>query len=454
MGRLHSARVFLLVTASGRTACLAASSEQLFIMRTSLRDRTICATWIFFLGGAVFTSPLTAQQSATETTALAEPLDGREGRMLALPNFRPKSMLRVEEHPIAKAKFPVVDVHTHFRIRLHHSPRALDDYVKLMDRNNIAVCVSLDGHLGDDLADHKRYLWTKHRDRFVIFANIDWRGAGQADDAATWDMHRPDFPRRTAQALAQAKEQGVSGVKIFKQFGLGYKNPDGSLVAIDDPRWDPIWQACGELGLPVLIHTADPAAFFLPIDETNERWEELHRRPEWSFHGDEFPSHEELLAALLRVVERHPQTTFIAAHMASSATDLATAGAWLDQYPNLYLDFASRIGELGRQPYTTRKFFLRYADRIVFATDGPWPEQRVRLYWRFLETLDEYFPYSEKEFPPQGFWNIYGVGLPDDVLKKIYQENAARIIPGVAERLAAWKRKNAELTGEEGGGEE
>jgi predicted TIM-barrel fold metal-dependent hydrolase len=201
------------------------------------------------------------------------------------------------------------------------------------------------------------------------------------------------------------------------------------------------------LGLPVLIHTADPAAFFLPIDETNERWEELHRRPEWSFHGPQFPSREALLAALLRVVARHPQTTFIAAHMANSAADLKAAGQWLDQHPNLYLDIASRISELGRQPYTARKFFLRYADRILFATDGPWPEERIVLYWRFLETWDEYFPYSEKEFPPQGFWNIYGLGLPDDVLKKVYQENAARLIPGVKERVEKYEGGSTKYKG-------
>jgi predicted TIM-barrel fold metal-dependent hydrolase len=374
------------------------------------------------------------------------PLDGREGRMLALPNFRPRSMLQVASHPVTQAKFPVVDVHTHFRVRLHHSPEALDDFVRLMDRRNIAVCASLDGQLGDALEEHQQYLWTKHRDRFVFFANLDWRGGGAVDDPATWDMHRPDFARRMATQLAQAKEQGASGLKIFKQFGLELKNPDGSLTAIDDVRWDPIWQACGELGLPVLVHTADPAAFFLPIDETNERWEELHRRPEWSFYGPQFPRREDLLAALLRVVERHPQTVFIAAHVGNYAEDLSPVREWLARYPNLYVDISSRISELGRQPYTARKFFLDYADRILFATDGPWPDERIGLYWRFLETFDENFPYSEKEFPPQGFWNIYGVGLPDDVLKKVYQENAARLIPGVKERLkkfAAARSNNA-----------
>jgi predicted TIM-barrel fold metal-dependent hydrolase len=384
--------------------------------------------------------PLAAQQRGaaagkTEPLNDSPPLDGRDGRDLSLSRFRPQPRLRVEQHLLTRAKFPVVDAHTHFRYRLHHSPEQLDAFVAVMDRNNIAVCVSLDGGLGDALDEHIKYLWTKYRDRFVIYSNIDWMGSGKPDDPATWDCHREDFGRRMAIELAAAKEKGVSGLKLFKQFGLEYKNPDGSLIMIDDPRWNSIWQACGELGLPVIIHTADPSAFFLPIDETNERWEELHRHPEWSFYGPQFPSRESLHAARNRVIARHPKTTFIAAHMGNDAEDLATVAQWLDTYPNMVVEFASRISELGRQPYTARKFFLKYSDRILFGTDGPWPETRVRLYWRFLETYDENFPYSEKDFPPQGLWNIYGLGLPDAVLRKVYHENAARIIPGVKERF-------------------
>ena len=367
-----------------------------------------------------------------------EVLDGRDGRELLLRLFRPRPMLKVEEHLLQQAALPVVDVHTHFRYRLHHSQEQLAGFVKVMDRNNIAICCSLDGKLGNELDEHIDYLWTDYRDRFVIFANIDWRGNGKPDDPPTWDCQREDFARRTVLALEDARRKGVSGLKIFKQFGLGYRNADGSLLKIDDPRWDPIWQACGELGLPILIHTADPAAFFLPIDETNERWEELSRHPDWSFPADRFPSRDELLEARNRVIGRHPKTTFIGAHMANNPEDLATVGKWLREYPNLHVEFASRIGELGRQPYTARKFFLEHQDRILFGTDGPWPETRLRLYWRFLETFDENFPYSEKEFPPQGFWNIYGIGLPDEVLGKIYSENAVRIVPGVRERLEAW----------------
>jgi predicted TIM-barrel fold metal-dependent hydrolase len=341
----------------------------------------------------------------------------------------------VPENLLTRAKFPCVDVHLHPGIRLRHSSEMLDDYVRVMDEQNIAVCVSLDGGLGDELDEHMRYLWTKHRERFVIFANIDWRGSGREDDPGSWDMHRPDFARRTAMALEAAKAKGISGLKLFKQFGLGHRNPDGSLVKIDDSRWDEIWQACGRLELVVLMHTADPSAFFQPIDETNERWEELHRHPEWSFHEPQWPSRDELLRARNRVIAKHRGTTFIAAHMANDAEDLAQAAAWLDEHPNLVVEIAARIAELGRQPYTAREFFIQYADRILFGTDGPRDPRRIHLHWRLLETYDEYFPYAENDFPPQGFWRIYGLGLPEDVLRKVYHENAARLIPGVRERL-------------------
>jgi predicted TIM-barrel fold metal-dependent hydrolase len=177
------------------------------------------------------------------------------------------------------------------------------------------------------------------------------------------------------------------------------------------------------------MHTADPIAFFEPADARNERLEELLRRPDWSFSGPGNPTHAELLAARNRVISRYPNTLFIGAHVAQLPEDLATVGKWLDEYPNFVVEIASRIGELGRQPYSARKFMIRYQDRILFGTDGPWPEQRLTYYWRFLETFDEYFPYSEKTPQPQGLWYIYGLGLPDEVLQKIYFGNALRCIP-------------------------
>lgn len=361
------------------------------------------------------------------------------GTELPLSDFRPESQLRVPKTNVQQARFWAVDVHTHFLFRQRHNRQALADFVELMDRNRIAICCSMDGKLGPDLQQHRQFLWAEHEDRFLIFAHLDWQGDGKADAPANWACNRPGFALRTAERLRQAHAEGVAGLKIFKGLGLEYRDADGRLLRVDDPRWDPIWKTCGELGIPVLMHTADPAAFFLPIDATNERWEELSRRPEWSFYNhaqdDDYPDRDALLAARNRVVARHPKTNFIGAHLAESGEDLQRLGQWLDRYPNLYVDFASRINELGRQPYTSRDFLIDHADRVLFGTDGPWPEIRIRYYWRFLETRDQYFPYSEKDFPPQGFWQIYGVYLPDDVLSKIYFENAARIIPGVASRL-------------------
>lgn len=362
-------------------------------------------------------------------------------------------MLKVAEHDVSRAKFPVIDMHTHPQVRLEKpvdvsqgeskgesrravvSSDAVDAFVRLMDEQNIAVCVSLDGGLGTKLEDHQRLLWTKHRDRFAILANIDFKGRGQQDQPATWDCNQPGFVERTVEQLRAAQASGISGLKFFKEFGLGVRNADGSLATIDDPKWDPIWEACGRLKLVVLIHTADPLAFFEPIDATNERWEELRRHPDWSFHGPQWPKHADLLAALLRVVKKHRQTTFIAAHVANLPEDLSTVGRWLDENPNLHVEIAARIAELGRQPFTAREFLVKYADRVMFGTDGPRTADRLKLHWRFFQTRDEYFPYAENEFPPQGFWRIYGVDLPDDVLRKVYYQNAVRLIPGVEERL-------------------
>lgn len=305
-----------------------------------------------------------------------------------------------------------------------------------MDRNHVAVCCSLDGRIGSELDEHMRFLWKEHRDRFVIFMNIDWRGRGDPEDPKTWACHEYGFAKRMAKKLEEGVNKGASGLKIFKQFGLGYRNPDGSLIKIDDPRFDPIWAACGQLGIPVIIHTADPAAFFEPIDETNERWEELSRHPDWSFHGEGFPSRSELHEARNRVIARHPKTQFIGAHVANQAEDLEQVSQWLDRYPNLWIETASRIAELGRQPYTARDFLLKYSDRILFGTDGPWPELRLQINWRFFETRDQSFAYSEKQPPPQGLWKIHALHLPDEVLQKLYFKNASILIPGVKDRLA------------------
>lgn len=354
---------------------------------------------------------------------------------ITISDFKPEPRLKVASTEMTCGKFPVVDVHSHLWIRLKHDVESLEQFVAIMDRNNIALSVSLDGTLGQQLDDHMDYLWQKYKNRFLIFTNIDWKGTGKQDDPTTWACNQPGFAKKIAFDLADAKNRGVSGLKVFKSFGLENRNADGSFTEIDDPRFDPIWAACGQLGLPVIMHTADPSAFFEPIDVNNERYEELSRRPEWHFPSDKFPRREELHAARDRLFARHPKTTFIAAHFGNDAEDLNETSNLLVRHPNVVIEFASRISELGRQPYTAREFFLKHSDRILFGTDGPWPEARYHAYWRFLESRDEYFAYSEKPVPPQGLWRIYGIQLPDEVLEQIYFRNAIRIIPGVKERL-------------------
>jgi predicted TIM-barrel fold metal-dependent hydrolase len=378
--------------------------------------------WVFSLGFCI-------AQDAPVDTATSGAVD------IPLSKFAPRSKLRTPVTDIRQAAFPVIDVHTHFKIRIHEDPEALDNFVQVMDRNQIAICVSLDGTLGEALDRHLKFLWGKYESRFAVFANIDWQGRGKADSPETWACNQPDFVRNVCEQLGDAKKKGISGLKIFKQLGLGYKNPDKSFIAIDDVRFDPIWHTCGELGIPVIMHTGDPSAFFDPIDEHNERLEELSRHPDWAFPPDRFPSRDSLLAARNNVIARHRQTTFVAAHLGNDAEDLEQTSRWLEEHPNLYVEIASRISELGRQPYSAHAFLEKYADRVLFGTDGPWAEERLRLYWRFLETRDQNFPYSEKAIPPQGLWRIHGVGLSRDALKNIYFANAVRIIPGLAEKL-------------------
>ena len=208
--------------------------------------------------------------------------------------------------------------------------------------------------------------------------------------------------------------------------GLYQKDKSGKYVPVDDPRFDPLWAKCGELGIPVMIHISDPKAFFTPVDRFNERYDEIGEHPDWAFNGPEFYTKEELLEQRNRVFARHPKTIFIGAHMGTLPEDLSRVGMWLDMYPNFYVDIDARISELGRQPYTARKFMLRYQDRVMFGIDSPPDAELYRIYYRFLETDDEYFDYSGGRFN-QGRWKIYGLNLPDEVLEKIYNKNALKI---------------------------
>ena len=397
-----------------------------FISFTPLSCNALTLVVLILVGFQALMLP--AQDSSSRSTEPASPTDSVTTENLLLSDFSPRSTLEVAKTDLPHAKFPVIDVHNHFFFRYRGQRERLDEYVRVMDQNNIAISVSLDAVLGNE-TDHLKYLGDEYRDRLVPFAHIDFIGDGKKDNPKTWASSQPGFVRTCVEQLKVAKENGILGIKFFKAFGLTNKNADGSLMKIDDTRWDPIWETCGTLKLPIIIHVADPVAFFQPIDANNERLEELGRHPDWSFHGDRFPSREELLAARNRVIKRHSKTTFIGAHVANNGEDLASVGKWLDEYPNLVIEFASRINELGRQPYSARDFFIKYQDRVLFGTDGPWEDARLKLYWRFLETRDEYFPYSDKQPPPQGYWRIYGIHLPDDVLEKVYFRNALRILP-------------------------
>jgi len=380
----------------------------------------------------LLSAAVSAQDSSAQDSKQAE----RPTRIY-LDEFRPTPSLKTPEHILTQAKFPCVNVHTHpGKLTIEE----LAEMVQVMDEANIAASVSLDGIAGADFADHIQLLERNHPGRFKVFLRMDYIGDGQKDKPETWDVHQPNFGLRMADKLTEAVRQGAAGLKLLKDLGLYIKDLNGEFIKPDDPRFDPVWARAAELEVPVLWHCADPIAFFTPTNERNERWEELYRHPEWSFYGDEFPAHQELIDARNRVIERHPNTTFICAHMADVPEDLAKLGTYLDRYPNMNVEIAARVAELGRQPYTARKFMIQYADRILFGTDGVPPMSELIPHFRFLETWDEYFPYEDNPFPPQGLWNIYGLGLPDEVLKKIYHQNAERIIPGIREAIENYQR--------------
>ena len=349
-------------------------------------------------------------------------------------------MLHVVETPVTRARFPAIDFHTHLAFsaagkagvphgeqRKFRAPAA--ELLKVMDAVNLRTMVNLTGGVGAGLQQSIEQYQKTHPGRFITFTEPRW---DRAND--------PKYPQEQAAEIERAKQLGVRGVKVLKTLGLYLREQitTGPLVKVDDRRFDPMWEACGALGLPVAIHVSDPEAFFLPTDRFNERFEELNNHPDWSFHNRDFPSNRELLEARNRVFERHPKTTFVALHVGNNAENLAYVSECLDRFPNMHVEIGARIGELGRQPRTARRFFDRYQDRILFGTDavphGTETPQQIfgealyRIYYRFLETEDEYFDYAPAPVPPQGRWRIYGLGLPDQILRKVYNENASRLL--------------------------
>jgi hypothetical protein len=359
---------------------------------------------------------------------------------LDLSEFQPESMLEVPSTHVDRPRYPVIDIHAHMSFSatvvngVHLAEErqyfgAAEELIPVMDRKNIRILNNLTAGFGRGLDDAIARYDKAFPGRFCAFTE-PWFSR----------FPEPGYPQFQADAVAQAKQAGAKGLKLLKTLGLYLREniATGALVQIDDPRFDPMWQACADLDIPVGMHVSDPVAFFRPVDRFNERYEELNNHPDWSFHGPAFPSNAALLAARDRVFARHPRTRFIALHVGNFSENLAAVSAALDRFPNMSVDIAARISELGRQPRAARAFFDKYQDRILFGTDATphgydYPQQLFcdrlyEIYYRFLETADEYFDYAPAKIPPQGRWQISGLHLPDSILKKVYYENAARLL--------------------------
>lgn len=356
------------------------------------------------------------------------PVDLVEGQeqppMIPINEFDPISNLIVPEHKITRSKFPVIDAHNHLRLRASEAGSA-DKLVHAMDCFNIKMIIDLDGHPGPGGEEQMKRFVDTYPDRFSMFIQYDLSNIDEVDFAAKVEARTKEYASR-----------GASGIKFLKWLGLRYKDSSGKYIKPDDKRLCPVWEAAAKYDMPVTIHIGDPVSFFEPITPQNERYEELYTHPHWSFADLRFYRFEELMDSQENLLIQNPDTRFIVAHVGSLATDLKRAGEQLDRYPNMYVDTAERISELGRQPHTAREFLLKYQDRVLYGTDLLPNETNVMGNYRFFETFDEYFPYNSLEEHNQGRWNIYGVGLPDDVLKKIYFENALKVIPKLKARCS------------------
>ncbi len=358
---------------------------------------------------------LVAVITTTIACAQDKPLDMK----MDFEDYDPPSTLVVSEHHITKAKFPFVDIHNH---QFGMPTMNLANLVGEMDKLNMAVLTNLSGrgrgsteHLENSLKNVK----DNYPKRFLVFTNVDFSGI---DDA--------DWTKRTVKQLEDDVKKGASGLKIYKSLGMFNTDSKGNRIHIDDPRIDPVWAKCGELGIPVLIHSADPPQFWQPIDNQNERWLELKTHP-GRRHDNDPVSWETIIAEQHNIFKKHPKTNFINAHMGWYASDLKKLGQLMDMYPNMYTEIGAIIAELGRQPRAAKAFITKYQDRVLFGKDS-WVPAEYETYFRVLESEDEYFPYHKRY---HAFWRMYGLGLSDDLLKKVYYKNAIRLIPSIDKTL-------------------
>ncbi len=333
---------------------------------------------------------------------------------MSIEEYEPKSTLVVPEHHPAHAKYPFIDVHNHQD--RDQSAAQVAKLVADMDAIGMRVMVNLSGDQGAEFEKGLRNLKGRYPARFVVFANLDFDGIGNAG----W----------TEKAVAQLErdvKNGAQGLKVFKNFGMTVKDAARRRVPVDDPRLDPIWRQCGELGIPVLIHSGEPRSFFDPQDRFNERWLELKQFPDRARPPDRYPPWETIMEEQHRMFEKHPETKFIDAHLGWLGGDLGRLGQLFDRLPNVYTEIGAVLAELGRQPRFARDWFIKYQDRVMFGKDT-WEPSEYLVYFRVLETDDEYFDYYRKR---HAFWKMYGLNLPDEVLKKLYYKNALRVIPGI-----------------------
>jgi uncharacterized protein len=334
-------------------------------------------------------------------------------RVPSIEEYAPKSTLVVPQHKIERAKYPFIDIHSH---HWNPTPQHVEDLIQGMNSINLRMLVNLSGGTGAELKQTVQTMKGKYPDRFVVFANLSYD-----------DIDKPGYGQRAVARLEQDVKNGAQGLKIFKNFGMDVKYANGQRVHADDPEFDPVWEKCADLKLPVLIHIAEPSAFFDAWDYNNERWLELKEFPQRARPPSKYPPFETLIAERNHLFEKHPRTNFIAAHLAFHGNDLQRLGNLLDTHPNLYVDIAAVLAELGRQPYSAHDFLVKYQDRVLMGKDI-YDVDEYKWYFRALETRDEYFEYYRKR---HAFWRIYGFQVPDDVLKKIYFKNALKLVPGI-----------------------
>jgi len=380
--------------------------------------KRLFATVFVFAGCAL----LAAQQPQAPGQIRPRPAEGRDPEFAppTIREYKPRSTLVVPEHKVPRSKFPSIDMHGHpFG---GFAPVTAADYekiVKAMDGINVQLMVNVSGATGDRLKQQLDVIRNSpYPDRMVVFTNINFR-----------EPIGPGFGAKTAKQIEDDVKNGARGLgEILKNFGLTAKKVDGSRLHLDDPELDPIWETCARLNIPVHIHTADPAEFFQPIDFHNERWLELALYRDRRYDDrSKFPSFDEVMGERDRLFAKHPKTKFIVAHMGWHANDLGRIGGMLDRMPNLTTEVGAVLYDIGRQPRAAHDFFVKYQDRIMFGKDAFQPDE-YPYYWRVFETNDEYFDYYRDY---HAFWKLYGIGLPDTVLKKLYYQNAMKVIPGL-----------------------